>query len=128
MTLPIAVRCNDSYDNLVASVVECGDLDYAPSDVVISYLTHWREKVHPTIINSDKHVSLYMIDVDVNGFRPILRINVVERPFEKPLNSSPPLPQCPVVDDDLNDYENHDDYPIKMKDNSMDMEYNLSNS
>ncbi|PHT86406.1 hypothetical protein T459_08512 [Capsicum annuum] len=54
-----------------------------------------------------------------DGLMPILRINVVEWSFKGPLNSSPPPPQCPIVDDDLNDYENDDDYLINMEDDSM---------
>ncbi|PHT59913.1 hypothetical protein CQW23_02276 [Capsicum baccatum] len=128
VTLPIAVRRNGSYDDLVASVIESRDLDYASSDVVINYLAHSREKVHPTIINNDKRVSLDMMDVDVDGFRPILRINIVERPFEESLNSSPLPPRRLVVDGDLNDYENDDDHPINIEDNSMNMKYDSSDS
>ncbi|PHT95713.1 hypothetical protein T459_03595 [Capsicum annuum] len=62
-----------------------------------------------------------------NGFRLILRINVVERSFEGSLNSSAPPPRCPTVDDDLiddnlNDYENDVDDTINMEDYSMHME------
>ncbi|PHT70586.1 hypothetical protein T459_25690 [Capsicum annuum] len=57
---------------------------------------------------------------------PILRINMVERSFEGSLNSSPTPPRSSTVDnnlidDDLNDYENDDDYPINMEDDSMHM-------
>ncbi|PHT25120.1 hypothetical protein CQW23_09672 [Capsicum baccatum] len=79
------------------------DLDCASSDVVISYLMHSREKVNPTIINNDVCVLIYMMDADADGFRPILRINIVERSFEGTLNSSPPSPRRPTVDDDLID-------------------------
>ncbi|PHT35062.1 hypothetical protein CQW23_26862 [Capsicum baccatum] len=128
ITLPIAVRLNSSYEDLVASVMESKDLDCEPSNVVISYLMNSRKSVHLTIIKNGKHVSLYMMDVGVDGFRPILIINVVESPFEEPLNSSPPLPRCPSVDDDLNKYENDGDYPINMEDNYMDMEYDSLDS
>ncbi|KAF3642839.1 hypothetical protein FXO38_20893 [Capsicum annuum] len=104
VTISIPVHCNSSYDEFVENVMQSGDLDYAPSDVVISYLMHSRKKVNPTIINSDVRVLMYIMDADADGFRPILRINVVERSFEGPLNSSPPLPRRPTVDDDLNDY------------------------
>ncbi|PHT99448.1 Aconitate hydratase 2, mitochondrial [Capsicum chinense] len=79
VTLSIAIRRNSSYDELVASVKQSGDLDCTSSNVVISYLMHSREKVNPTIINNDARVSLYMMDVDADGFRPVLRINVVDR-------------------------------------------------
>ncbi|PHT84806.1 hypothetical protein T459_13249 [Capsicum annuum] len=90
VTIPILVRRNNLYDEFVASVMQSGDLDCAPSDVVISYVMHSREKVNPTIINSDVRVLTYIMDADADRFRPILRINVVERSFEGPLNSSAP--------------------------------------
>ncbi|PHT31729.1 hypothetical protein CQW23_28066 [Capsicum baccatum] len=85
VTLPIASRRNGSYDDLVVSIMESGDLDYMPSDMVISYLMHSREKVYLTIINNDRRVSLYMMDVGVDGVRPILRINIASNilGFEK---------------------------------------------
>ncbi|PHU02298.1 hypothetical protein BC332_27549 [Capsicum chinense] len=122
VTILIPVRRNSLYDEFVISVIQSEDLDCAPSNVVISYLMHLREKVNPTIINNDVRVLTYIMDADADGFRPILRINVVERSFEGPLNSSPPPPRRPVVDDDLNDYENDGDHPINMEDDSMHME------
>ncbi|PHT98874.1 hypothetical protein BC332_32202 [Capsicum chinense] len=109
------------------SFTKSGNLDCTLSDVVISYVMHLREKVNPTIINNDVRVLTYIIDADADGFRPILRINMVERSFEGPLNSSAPLPRCPTVDndlidDDLNDYKNDVDDTINMKDYSMHME------
>ncbi|PHT37256.1 hypothetical protein CQW23_24956 [Capsicum baccatum] len=67
------------------------------------------------------------LDCAPNGFRPILRINVIEGSFEGPLNSSAPPPRRPTVDDDfidddLNDYENDADDRINMEDYSMYME------
>ncbi|PHT79777.1 hypothetical protein T459_17829 [Capsicum annuum] len=79
LTLPIADRRNSLYDELVESVKKIGDLDCASSNLVISYLMHSKQKMNPTIINNDACVSLYMMDVDVDGFRPVLRINVVDR-------------------------------------------------
>ncbi|KAF3625828.1 hypothetical protein FXO38_29568 [Capsicum annuum] len=114
VTISIPVRRNSSCDEFVASVMQSGDLDCASSDVVISYLMHSRKKVNPTIINSDVRVLTYLMDVDADGFRPILRINMVKRSFEGPLNSSPPPPRRSTVDDDLNDYENDDNHPINM--------------
>ncbi|PHU21120.1 hypothetical protein BC332_12271 [Capsicum chinense] len=127
VTISIPVRRNNSYDKFVASVMQSGDLDCAPSDVVISYVIHLREKVNLTIINSDVHVLTYIMDADANDFRPILRINVVERSFEGPLNSSAPPPRGPtidddLIDDDLNDYENDVNDTINMEDYSMYME------
>ncbi|KAM3235403.1 hypothetical protein P3L10_015439 [Capsicum annuum] len=129
----IPVRRNCSYDEFIASVMQSGDLDCTPSDVVISYVMHSREKVNPTIINSDVRVLTYIMDADADGFRPILRINVVERSFEGPLNSSAPSPRRPTIDDDLidndlNNYENDVDDTINMEDYSMHMEDFSSNS
>ncbi|KAM3217630.1 hypothetical protein P3L10_027073 [Capsicum annuum] len=95
--------------------------------MVISYVMHSSEKVNPTIINSDVRVLTYIMDADAYGFRPILRINMVERSFEGSLNSSAPPPCRPTVDDDLidddlNDYENDVDDTINMKDYSIHME------
>ncbi|PHU29931.1 hypothetical protein BC332_02024 [Capsicum chinense] len=115
VTLPIADHCNGLYDDLVASVIERGDLNCASSNVVISYLMHSSEKVHPTIINNDRLVPLNIMNVGADDFSPILRINVVERPFEESLTLSPPLPRHPIVDDGLNDYENDDDNLINKK-------------
>ncbi|PHU27523.1 hypothetical protein BC332_05855 [Capsicum chinense] len=133
MTISIPVHRNSSYDEFVASVMQSGDLDCAPSDVVISYVMHSRVKVNPTIINNDVRVLTYIMDADANGFRPILRINVVERSFERPLNSSAPPPWCSAVDDDLidddlNNYENDVDDTINMKYYSMHMENFSSDS
>ncbi|KAM3237016.1 hypothetical protein P3L10_012045 [Capsicum annuum] len=127
VTISIPVRRNNSYDKFVASVMQSGDLDCAPSDVVISYVIHLKEKVNLTIINSDVRVLTYIMDADPNDFRPILRINVVERSFEGLLNSSTPPPRGPtidddLIDDDLNDYENDINDTINMEDYSMYME------
>ncbi|PHT87145.1 hypothetical protein T459_09251 [Capsicum annuum] len=133
VTIPIPVPHNSLYDEFVASVMQSGDLDCAPSDVMISYVMHSTEKVNPTIINSDVRVMTYITNTDVDGFRPILRINVVERSFEGPLNSSAPPPRRPTVDDDLidddlNDYENDVDDIINMEDYSMHMKEFSSDS
>ncbi|PHT56407.1 hypothetical protein CQW23_04893 [Capsicum baccatum] len=127
VTILIPVRRSSSYDEFVASVMQSGDLDCAPSDVVISYVINSREKVNPTVINSNVRVLTYIMDADADGFRPILRINMVERSFEGPLNSSAPPPRRSAVDDDLidddlNDYENDVDDIINMEDYSMHME------
>ncbi|PHU21340.1 hypothetical protein BC332_06447 [Capsicum chinense] len=133
VTIPIPVHRNSSYDKFIARVMQSGDLDCAPSDVVISYVMHSREKVNPMIINSDVRVLTYIMDTDADGFRTILRINVVERSFEGPLNSSAPLLRRPAVDDDLidhnlSDYENNVDDTINMEDYSMHMEEFSSDS
>ncbi|PHU23215.1 hypothetical protein BC332_08322 [Capsicum chinense] len=102
-------------------VKQRGDLDCASSNMVISYLMHSREKVNPMIINNDARVSLYMMDVDADGFRPILRINVVDRSFEGLMNSSLSPPRCWIVDNDLIDYESDGDHPMNMEDDCVHM-------
>ncbi|PHT63342.1 hypothetical protein T459_32805 [Capsicum annuum] len=127
VTIPVVVRHNSSYDELVACVIQSGDLDCAPGDVVISYLMNSREKVNPTIINSDVRKFMYVMDVDADGFRLILRINIAERSFKRSVNSSePPLPR-PAVDDDFSDYKNDGNHSINTKDDSMYMEDISSN-
>ncbi|KAF3637485.1 hypothetical protein FXO38_23681 [Capsicum annuum] len=126
--IPIPVCHNSLYDEFIASIMQSGDLDCTLSDMVISYLMHSREKVNPTIINSNVRVLTYIMDADTDGFRLILKINVVERSFEGPLNSSAPLLRRPAVDDDFNDYKNGGDHPINMEDNFMHMEEFSSNS
>ncbi|PHT25295.1 hypothetical protein CQW23_35072 [Capsicum baccatum] len=74
VTILIPVRRTSSYDEFVASIMQSGDLDCTPNDVVISYVMHSREKVNPTIINSDVRVLTYIMDVDADGFRLILWI------------------------------------------------------
>ncbi|PHT58280.1 hypothetical protein CQW23_00643 [Capsicum baccatum] len=96
--------------------------------MVISYLMHSRENVNPTIINNDARVSLYMMDVDADDFRPILRINVVDRSFEGPMNSSPSPPRCWTVDNDLNNYESDEYHPMNMEDECVHMEDVASDS
>ncbi|PHT34991.1 hypothetical protein CQW23_26791 [Capsicum baccatum] len=127
VTISIPVRRNSSYNKFVAIVMQSGDLDCAPSDMVISYVMYSRENVNSTIINSDVRVLTYIMNADTDGFRPILRINMVERSFKGPLNSSAPPPlrsavDDDLIDDDLNDYENDTDDKINMKDYSMHME------
>ncbi|KAM3248036.1 hypothetical protein P3L10_009804 [Capsicum annuum] len=80
-----------------------------------------REKVNPTIINSDVRVLMYMMDVDADGFSPILRINIAERSVEGLVNLSKPPPSHRAVDNDFSDYENDDDQPINTEDDPMHM-------
>ncbi|PHU22851.1 hypothetical protein BC332_07958 [Capsicum chinense] len=98
MTLPIMVGRNGSYNDLVASIIDIGDLNCEPNDVVISYLMNSREKAY-------------------------FKNKGVERPLEEPLNSSPPLILHPLFDDDSVEYENKGDHPMNMEYHSMDMEY-----
>jgi len=85
--VPIALRRNGSYDDMIASVIEAGELTCEPNDLVISYQMNGRGKIHPTFIKNDRHVSLYMLDIGIDGSRPTLRINVNVRPPIEPTNS-----------------------------------------
>ncbi|PHU12052.1 hypothetical protein BC332_18982 [Capsicum chinense] len=75
--MSIPLRRNGLYDDMVRSVIERGELDYEPKNVVISYLMNERGKYIPTFTKNDRHVFLYMLDVVADGSRPILRINIV---------------------------------------------------
>ncbi|PHU09297.1 hypothetical protein BC332_21157 [Capsicum chinense] len=119
VTIHVVVCRNSSYNELVASVMQSGNLDCAPGNMVISYLMNLREKVNPTIINSDVSVLMYMMDVDADAFRQILWINVAERSIEGLVNSSEPPPPRRAVNDDFNDYENDNDQPISTEDDPM---------
>ncbi|KAK6803471.1 hypothetical protein RDI58_001255 [Solanum bulbocastanum] len=46
-----------------------------------------KEKIHPTFIKNDRHVSLYMLDIGIDDSMPTLRINVNARPPIEPTNS-----------------------------------------
>ncbi|KAH0689375.1 hypothetical protein KY289_016733 [Solanum tuberosum] len=86
-TVPIALRRNGSYDDMIASVIEAGELTCEPNNLVISYQMNGRGKIHPTFIQNDRHVILYMLDIGIDGSRPTLRINVNVRPPIEPTNS-----------------------------------------
>ncbi|PHU09298.1 hypothetical protein BC332_21158 [Capsicum chinense] len=49
VTIPVIVRRNSSYDELVASIMQSRNLDCAPGDMVISYLMNLREKAERSI-------------------------------------------------------------------------------
>ncbi|KAG5621415.1 hypothetical protein H5410_006633 [Solanum commersonii] len=42
--LPIALRCNGSYDDIIASVIEVGEFTHEPNDLVISYQMNGKGK------------------------------------------------------------------------------------
>ncbi|KAG5577052.1 hypothetical protein H5410_057186, partial [Solanum commersonii] len=46
-----------------------------------------RGEIHLTFIKNDRHVSLYMLNIGIDGSRPTLRINVNARPPIEPTNS-----------------------------------------
>ncbi|KAG5586871.1 hypothetical protein H5410_047305 [Solanum commersonii] len=86
-TVPIALRRNGLYDDMIASVIEAGELTCNPNDLVISYQMNGRGKIHLTFIKNDRYVSLYMLDIGIDGSRPTLRINVNVRPPIEPTDS-----------------------------------------
>ncbi|PHT49789.1 hypothetical protein CQW23_09536 [Capsicum baccatum] len=90
-TVPIPLHRNGLYDDMIRSIIESGELEYEPKSIVIRYVMNGQGKIHPTFINNDQHVSLYMLDVDVDGSRPLLRITVVLR------SPTIPPPQ-PIID------------------------------
>ncbi|PHT27134.1 hypothetical protein CQW23_33262 [Capsicum baccatum] len=115
-TTPIPLHRNGSYDDMAQSVIERGELESEPKNIVISYLMNGRGKIHPTFINNDRHVSLYMLDVSADGSRPLLRINVVS------MSTTVPLPQ-PTIDEHISfEDKSLDAHPMDSKDDSMELE------
>ncbi|PHT52856.1 hypothetical protein CQW23_07318 [Capsicum baccatum] len=109
-TVPIPLRRNRSYDDMVRSVIESGELECQPKNIVIIYVMNGRGKIYITFINNDQHVSLYMLDVAANGSRLLLRINVV--------SGSPTIPPPqPIIDEhDLFEDESLDVHPMNAED------------
>ena len=62
-TVPIALCCNGSNDDTIASVIEASQLRCEPNDLVISFQMNGRGKIHSTFIKNYSHVSLYMLDI-----------------------------------------------------------------
>ncbi|KAK6777679.1 hypothetical protein RDI58_024397 [Solanum bulbocastanum] len=87
MIVSIALCRNGSNDDMIASVIEAGELSCELNDLVISYQMNGRGKIHSTFIKNDRHLSLYMLDIGIDGPRPTLRININVRPPIKPTNS-----------------------------------------
>ncbi|PHT27894.1 hypothetical protein CQW23_32502 [Capsicum baccatum] len=114
--MPIPLCRNGSYGDMVRSIIESGELECEPKNIVISYVINGRGKIYPTFIKNDRHVFLYMLDVIADGSRPLLRINVV------PGSSIIPPPQ-PIIDE-YNSFEDEslDTHPMDSKDHSMELE------
>ena len=86
--MPIVLHHKGSYDDMIASVIEAGELTWEPNDLVISYQMNGREKIHLTFIKNDRYVSLYMLDIiGIYGSRPTLRIHINVKPPIEPTNS-----------------------------------------
>ncbi|PHU09630.1 hypothetical protein BC332_21490 [Capsicum chinense] len=118
--MPTLLRRNGSYDDMVRSVIESGELECEPKNIVISYVMNGRGKIHFTFINNDRHVSLYMLDVAVDGSRPLLRINIV-------LGSPTIPPPEPTIDeDDSFEDESLDANPMDSEDDSMELKDPIS--
>ncbi|PHT75021.1 hypothetical protein T459_22298 [Capsicum annuum] len=115
-TLPIPLRRNGSYNDMVRSVIESGELECEPKNILIIYLMNGRSKIHTTFINNDRHVTLYMLDVAVDGSRPLLRINIV--------TGSPIIPplQPTMEEHDSFEDESLDAHPMDSEDDSMELE------
>lgn len=101
-----------------------------PTKLMISYVMNEREKIHLTFINNDRQVATYMLDVTVDGSRPILKINIDIISQVEPTNSAPSPPlHLEIDDDDSAEYESLDAhsmnmnyYPMNMKDHPTDAE------
>ncbi|KAK4723788.1 hypothetical protein R3W88_026567 [Solanum pinnatisectum] len=84
--VPIALRRNGSYADMIASVIEAGELACEPGNL------------------NDRYVILYMMDIAADGSRPILRINVINA-------RSPIEPTYSFNDNDSVENENLGDQP-----------------
>ncbi|PHT99987.1 hypothetical protein BC332_29775 [Capsicum chinense] len=115
-TVLIPLPRNSSYDDMVRSVIESGELNCEPKNVVISYVMKGRGKIHSTFIKNDWHVFLYMLDIIVDGSRPLLKINTV---MGSPTISSP---QLTFDEHDLFEDESLDAHPMDSEDHSMELE------
>ncbi|KAM3319124.1 hypothetical protein P3S67_006324 [Capsicum chacoense] len=106
-TVSIALHRNDSYPDMVKSVMESSELSCDQSEVLISYLMNGRGKIHPTFIRNDRHVELYMLCFDSDNSKPILRVKVFERSRKEASTSAPPSPPPlpPNVDDTSMEYD-----------------------
>lgn len=80
--MSIVLHCYDSYVDMIKRVMKSRELSCGPSHVVISYLLNKRGKIYPTFINNDRNVKLYMLCVDFNNSRVILRVKVIESSWE----------------------------------------------
>ncbi|KAH0776479.1 hypothetical protein KY290_007890 [Solanum tuberosum] len=135
--VPIALRRNGSYDDMIASVIEAGELACEPGNMMISYQMNGRRKIHPTFIKNHRHVSLYMMDIAADGSRPILRINVIARSPIEPTDSfndndsvgndnlgdQPNESFCDQSNDNLGDDSmNGHDYSLDVEDQPVDEE------
>ncbi|PHT97824.1 hypothetical protein BC332_33250 [Capsicum chinense] len=113
--MPIPLRRNGSYADMVQSVIESGELECEPKNVVISYVMNERVKIYPTFINNDRHVSLYILDIAADGSRLLLRINIVP--------GSPTIqpPYSTIDEHDSFEDESLDAHPMDSKDHSMEL-------
>ncbi|PHT97367.1 hypothetical protein BC332_33708 [Capsicum chinense] len=75
-----------------------------------------RGKMHPTFINNDRHVLLYMLDVAADGSWPLLRINIVLRYL------TIPSPQPTIDEHDSFEDESLDAHPMNSEDDLMELE------
>ncbi|PHT47416.1 hypothetical protein CQW23_11624 [Capsicum baccatum] len=101
---------------MVRSIIESRELECKPKNIVISYAMNGRGKIHPTFINNDRHVSLYMLNVVADGSRPLLRVNIVlGSPTTRP-------PQSTIDEDDSFENESLDANPMDLEDDSMELE------
>ncbi|KAF3626459.1 hypothetical protein FXO37_30366 [Capsicum annuum] len=115
-TLPIPLYRNGLYYDMVRSIIESGELECKPKNIVIRYVMNRRGKIYLTFINNDRHVSLYMLDVAVDGSRPLLRINIISGSL------TIPPPQPTIDEDDSFEDESLDTNPMDSEDDLMELE------
>lgn len=96
---------------MVASILDKGELNCDHNDLVINHAMNSREKIHPSFIKNDRHMGFYMFDTITNSSRSILRMNIVENPWDKNSTSAAPSPPLlhSLVDDDSMKYNDVDD-------------------
>ena len=95
---------------MVRGIIESEELECEPKNIVISYVMNGQGKIHPTFINNDRHVSLYMLNIAADGSRPLLRRNIVSGSSK----ISPPQP--PIDEHDSFEDESLDSHPMDSED------------
>lgn len=86
----IVLHRNGSYNDMIASAIKSGGLICDSNDLFISYMMNGRGIFHAVFIKNDRHVEFYILCVNFDDAKPILRIEVVERSEKEASTSSPP--------------------------------------
>lgn len=75
--MSVVLRHNGTYDDMVR------ELNYGPSNLIISYLMNAEGKIHPYFITNDRQVRLCLFDYVPDGSRLVFWVKVVERHGEE---------------------------------------------